>query len=86
MPLPVTEEMVYGALAKVLDPELHHNIVDLGFVREVDIVDGSVHVDIQLTTPFCPFAEDIVMRIRAAVAGLDGVNEVIVERACQRDA
>src|SRR4030065_1952702 len=81
----VTETMVYDALRKVIDPELRHNIVDLGFIQEMEIVDDYVHLEIQLTTPYCPFAENIVAEIRRAVEGVDGVKRVEGERACMKE-
>jgi len=82
----VTEEMVYQALRKVDDPELRHNVVELGFIQDIDIVDDYVHIDIQLTTPHCPFADTIVTQIRDAVQNLQGVNRVEVERVCLKEA
>jgi len=82
----VTESDVMSVLDKVMDPELHHSVVKLGFVREVDIAGDFVHLEIQLTTPHCPRADEIVSDIREAVLTLDGVNEVEVERACQKEA
>lgn len=81
----VTESMVLDALRKVMDPELHHNVVELGFIQEVEILDDYVHLDIQLTTPNCPFAESIVQQMKDAVAGVQGVNKVEVERACMKE-
>lgn len=82
----ITEEMIYQALRKVDDPELHHNIVELGFIQDVEIVDDYVHIDIQLTTPHCPFADNIVARIENAVKEIQGVNRVEVERGCLKGA
>lgn len=81
----VTEEQVLGALRKVIDPELRHNIVELGFVQEVEIVGDYVHLDIQLTTPYCPFADQLVARMRDEVAKLPGVRKVEIERACTKE-
>jgi len=82
----VTETDVMSALEKVIDPELHHNIVKLGFIREVDIAGDYVHLDIQLTSPHCPRADEIVSDIRNAVLKIDGINEVEVERVCEKEA
>jgi metal-sulfur cluster biosynthetic enzyme len=82
---PITETMVYDALKKVMDPELRHNIVELGFIQEIDIVDDYVHLEIQLTTPNCPYAESIVAQIKSAVGGVQGVKRVEVERACMKE-
>src|SRR4030067_2013108 len=66
----VTEAMVLDALRKVIDPELHHDVVKLGFIQEVEILGDYVHLDVQLTTPHCPFAESIVNQMKDAVAGV----------------
>ena len=81
----VTETMVLDALRKVIDPELHHDVVELGFIQEVEILGDYVHLDVQLTTPYCPFAESIVQQMRDAVAGVPGVKKVEVERACMKE-
>lgn len=80
-----TEQSILDALRQVMDPELHHNVVELGFIQEIDIAGDYVHLDIQLTTPHCPFADRIVENIRRAVAAVPGVREVEVERACMKD-
>lgn len=80
----VTEEQVLAALDTVIDPELNHSIVKLGFIRDIDISDSYVHLDIQLTSPHCPRADEIVAMIRNAVVRIDGVNEVDVERVCRK--
>lgn len=81
----VTEAMVLDALRKVIDPELHHDVVKLGFIQEVEILGDYVHLDVQLTTPYCPFAETIVQQMKDAVAGVQGVHKVEVERACMKE-
>ncbi|MDX5151445.1 MAG: iron-sulfur cluster assembly protein [Acidiferrobacterales bacterium] len=83
---PVIESDVMKALENVMDPELNHNVVKLGFIQDVEIDDDFVHLDIQLTSPHCPRADEIVGNIRNAVLSLDGVNEVEVERACEKEA
>ena len=81
----VTETMVLNALRRVMDPELHHDVVELGFIQEVEILDGYVHLYIQLTTPHCPFAESIVQQMKDAVASVPGVQKVEIERACMKE-
>ncbi|MBE9516271.1 MAG: iron-sulfur cluster assembly protein, partial [Proteobacteria bacterium] len=74
----VTEEDILKALTQVMDPELHRNVVELGFIQEVDIADDYVHLDIQLTTPMCPRAEEIVSMIKQAAESVDGIREAEV--------
>jgi metal-sulfur cluster biosynthetic enzyme len=81
----ITESSIKDALREVIDPELHHNVVDLGFIQEIEIVGDYVHLDIQLTTPYCPFADQIVGRMREAVEKVPGVKKVEIERACMKE-
>ncbi len=81
----ITETMIRDALRQVIDPELHHDVVELGFIQEIEIVDDYVHLDIQLTTPNCPFANQIVDQMRTAVAKVPGVSKVEIERACMKE-
>jgi metal-sulfur cluster biosynthetic enzyme len=81
----ITEAQIKDALRRVIDPELRHDVVELGFIQEIEIVDDYVHLDIQLTTPNCPFADQIVGQMRDAVAGVPGVKKVEIERACMKE-
>jgi metal-sulfur cluster biosynthetic enzyme len=47
------------ALRQVLDPELGIDIVSLGLVHDVRLTDDAVEVDMMLTTPGCPVAEQL---------------------------
>src|SRR5437763_16513706 len=72
-----TQEQIREALKVVIDPELRHNIVDLGMVRSIDPVEGGrVNVVISLTTPGCPVRTHFQRAVKQAVARVDGVTEV----------
>ena len=49
-----TEDKVRDALRVVIDPDLHKDIVTLGFVKEIQIQRKKVSVNVELTTPACP--------------------------------
>src|SRR3712207_2153670 len=67
------------ALKVVIDPELRHNIVDLGMVRSIETpVEGRVDVVISLTTPGCPVRSHFEKGVNEAVRGLGGITEVNV--------
>ena len=51
------------ALRKVQDPDLHQDIVALGFVKDLKVCGGNVAFQIELTTPACPVKD--LMRSRA---------------------
>jgi Mrp family chromosome partitioning ATPase len=74
----ITEDQVRQALAKVMDPELKRNLVELGMVRDVEVKDSQVKFTLALTTLACPLKDQIIAEARAAVLALDGVQEVQV--------
>ena len=82
----VTEDQILDALRSVIDPELNRNVVELGFIQEIDIADDYVHLDIQLTTPMCPRADEIVGMIKSAAESVEGIREAEVERVCMKNA
>ncbi len=69
---------VMGALKTVMDPDLHKNIVDLGFVKNLNIDNGKVKFDVELTTPACPVKEQLKNECHTKVKEIDGVTEVDV--------
>jgi ATP-binding protein involved in chromosome partitioning len=79
MATPVTEAAVLDALRVVRDPDLHRDIVALGFVKNIRITDGEVGFTIELTTPACPVKDQLRDQARAAVAALAGVSAVDVQ-------
>ncbi len=74
----VTEQAVRGALATILDPDLHRDIVSLGFIKDLQIEGGKVSFTIELTTPACPVRKEMEEAARQAVAALPGVQQVEV--------
>ena len=74
----VTEEDVLRVLSTIEDPDLHRDIVALGFVQKPEISDGVVSVRIVLTTPACPVRETIESSARELILGLPGVREANV--------
>jgi ATP-binding protein involved in chromosome partitioning len=74
----VTEQNVLDALRGVRDPDLHKDIVTLGFVRDLKIENGVVSFRIVLTTPACPVKEQMEDEARRLVSALPGVETVKV--------
>ena len=69
---------VLDALKVVQDPDLHRDIVSLGFIKNLTIVDGHVSFTIELTTPACPVKDQMQAQARAAVQQVPGVTSVDV--------
>ncbi len=68
----LTESEILKALSQIVDPDLHKDIVSLGFVRNIKIKGKDVSFDLALTTPACPVrtqfqtaAEDLVRKLGA---------------------
>ena len=75
----VTETAVLAALTVVKDPDLHQDIVTLGFIKNLRIDGGRVAFTIELTTPACPVKDQMRDQAHAAVSALPGVTAVEVE-------
>ncbi len=79
----VNEELVLAALSHVQDPDLHKDIVALGFVKNLEIEGGKVRFDVELTTPACPVKEDLKRQCEHMVGALPGVEAVEVKMTAQ---
>jgi len=64
-------ERIRDALRTVVDPEAGINIVDLGLVYRIEVLERAVAIDLTMTSPTCPMGEMIEDEARqAAVAVL----------------
>lgn len=79
----VTEAQVLGALATVRDPDLHRDIVSLGFVKDLQIDGAHVRFTIELTTPACPVRDQMKRAAQEVVLQLPGVTDVQIEMTAQ---
>jgi ATP-binding protein involved in chromosome partitioning len=79
----VSEASVLDALKAVRDPDLHRDIVSLGFVKNLRIDGGRVAFTIELTTPACPVKDQMRDQARGAVEAVPGVTAVDVEMTAQ---
>jgi ATP-binding protein involved in chromosome partitioning len=74
----INEESILDALRQIQDPDLHKDIVTLGFIRDLKIEDGVVSFRIVLTTPACPVKAEMEAASRDIVLGIPGVTSVKV--------
>jgi len=75
----ISEAQVLDVLRKVEDPDLHRDIVQLGFVKKVEIKGGQVSVVVELTTPACPVKEQLREQCAEQIRSLPGVTDVSVQ-------
>ncbi|MBP6298250.1 MAG: DUF59 domain-containing protein, partial [Anaerolineae bacterium] len=59
-----TEDGLREALRVVVDPEIGMNIIELGLIRDIDIQPDRGHVTMIMTTPFCPYAPQLLEKTR----------------------
>jgi len=71
-------DAVLNALRIVNDPDLHRDIVSLGFIKDLLLKDGHVSFAIELTTPACPVKDQLREQAMAAVRAVPGVTSVDV--------
>jgi ATP-binding protein involved in chromosome partitioning len=69
-----TVDQVLTSLRKVVDPELHKDIVSMGMIKDLAITDEKVSFTLELTTPACPFNDDIEQDVRAAISDIGVQN------------
>jgi FeS assembly SUF system protein len=74
----LTDEIVAG-LKTVYDPEIPADIYELGLIYRIDITDDrDVTIDMTLTTPNCPAAQDLPVMVENAVSSVPGVGQTKV--------
>jgi Mrp family chromosome partitioning ATPase len=76
-----TEKQVMDALSKVMDPELHRNLVELNMVRDLKVENGTVNFTLTLTVPTCPLRNQMANNARTELMALSGVREVNIKFA-----
>jgi ATP-binding protein involved in chromosome partitioning len=79
----VEQHAVLDALKVVTDPDLHRDIVSLGFIKDLKIDGGHVRFTIELTTPACPVKEQMRDQARAAAMNVPGVSSVDVQMSAR---
>lgn len=66
----MTKEKVIEQLKNVKDPEIGLDIWTLGLVYDITLKDGGCDILMTLTTPFCPFADQLIQDTKLKVGQL----------------
>jgi len=75
-----TEDAIIAAIAAVYDPEIPVNIYELGLIYVIEIADdNAVKVEMTLTAPACPSAQELPEQVHNAVMTVPGVTSCEVE-------
>jgi len=76
----ISEDAIINVLKTVFDPEIPVDIYELGLIYAVEIQDdGKVKVEMTLTTPSCPSAQELPSQVEESVRLVPGVTDVQVE-------
>ena len=75
--MPNVDPVIARALRGVYDPccrDKGISVVDMGLLHRARVADGVAHVDLLLTSGWCPFASRVLADIEAAVTALPEVE------------
>lgn len=76
----IDENAIIDAISTIYDPEIPVNVYDLGLIYAIDLHDdGKVHVEMTLTAPNCPSAQELPVMVQEAIEKVNGVTEVKVD-------
>ena len=71
---------VIEAISTVFDPEIPVNIYELGLIYKIEAdAESRVKVEMTLTSPACPSAQQLPSEVRYKVKALEGVTDAFVE-------
>ncbi|HAI76616.1 MAG TPA: SUF system Fe-S cluster assembly protein [Microscillaceae bacterium] len=77
---PDLRDKIIAALKKVYDPEIPVDVYELGLIYDIRIYPvNNVYIQMTLTSPNCPSAEEIPGEVERNVKAIEGINEVEVE-------
>ncbi|TAK67679.1 MAG: iron-sulfur cluster carrier protein ApbC [Bacteroidetes bacterium] len=80
MKQPLSETSVLNALRLVKDPDLHRDIVTLGFIKDMKIEKNNINFKLELTTPACPVRDELKAASEQAIRDhVENVGQVSIE-------
>jgi metal-sulfur cluster biosynthetic enzyme len=71
------QNLAREALRQVFDPEIGLNVVELGLIKEIQVHEDRAHLIMLMTTPFCPYAPQLLESARRMVQDTLGVPTTI---------
>ena len=73
------QSRVWAALAEINDPEMPVNLVDLGLIYGVEVLQGTVHLRLTFTAMGCPATDMRMSDIRERLLAEPGVQSVAID-------
>ena len=73
----LTKEMIIAEIKKIYDPEIPVDVYELGLIYNIEIIENKrVNIEMTLTSPNCPVAEELPNEVKDNIKKLEGVSEV----------
>ena len=71
------KEKIISEIKKIYDPEIPVNIYELGLIYKIEInEDKKVNIEMTLTSPNCPVAEELPNSVKHNIMKIDEVKDV----------
>lgn len=73
---------IVDALRSVHDPccrDRGISVVDMGLIRSVDVTGGAAHIELLLTSGWCPFASRVLESVKDKAESVPGIGGASVE-------
>jgi len=72
----VSVDEVLQKLGTVIDPDLKKDVVSMGMIKDLEINGNDIKFTLELTTPACPFNDQIEQDVRNAVSKIPGISKI----------
>ena len=73
----LNKDIIIAEIKKIYDPEIPVDIYELGLIYNIEIIDNKrVNIEMTLTSPNCPVAEELPSEVKDNIKKLEGVSEV----------
>ena len=71
------KEKVISEIKKIYDPEIPINIYELGLIYNIEVIENKrINIEMTLTSPNCPVAEELPNEVKNSIKKIEGVSEV----------
>ena len=75
----VSVDQILQTLGTVIDPDLKKDIVSMGMIKDLEIIGNDLKFTLELTTPACPFNDQIEQDVRKAVSTIKEISKVDIK-------
>ncbi|KKT82069.1 MAG: hypothetical protein A3B07_03775 [Candidatus Yonathbacteria bacterium RIFCSPLOWO2_01_FULL_43_27] len=66
----INEQQIIEKIKLVKDPEIEIDVWTLGLIYKIAVVEDGVEILMTLTTPLCPFANELISAVEEKVSEL----------------